>query len=386
MAVGLRHRLRRGDRVRGSAHRDAEAPQTTPALNLAAAQAGVHRDTCDRSLRVCGVVVAAAFGADDSGANITPVTVIVMFWLGLQVVSFVAGDAFWLFNPFDTIGRTIKRATATSAPDPHWTAAAFLFSFAWFVFAYPEFYPPTPRNIASFLAAYTVAVVIGATVWGRGWLREGEGFSALFGLLGRRREHAPTSGTVAVLSVYLGTIAFDGISQTNWWITVLGTTRGWNERVLNTVGLVWTVAGVAVVYLAATRIAAYITQRAASEVAANFAPMLVPLGLAWSVAHYLRAFLADLQNFVALLSDPLGRGWDLFGTINNIVDYKWLTPAQTGWIQSAVLLIGCIASAIVVHRVAFTSYRGRPAVRATYPLAAALVVAAVGAVALLLGT
>ena len=114
--------------------------------------------------------------------------------------------------------------------------------------------------------------------------------------------------------------------------------------------------------------------------------MLVPLGVAWSVAHYLRAFLADLQNFIALLSDPLGRGWDLFGTINNTVNYQWLTPTETGWVQSVVLLAGCIASAVVVHQVAFTSYRGRAAVRAIYPMAAALVLAAVGAVALLLGT
>jgi hypothetical protein len=337
-------------------------------------------------LLFAGVVVAAALGADDAGSNIAPVTVIVIFWLGMQVVSFVAGDVFWLLNPFDTVARTIKRSAATRAPEPHWTAAALLLSFAWFVFAYPEFYPPTPRNIAYFLAAYTVAATVGATLWGRDWLREGEGFSALFGLLGRRRRHPPTSGTVALLSVYLGAIAFDGISQTNWWISLLGTTRGWNERALNSVGLVWTIAGVAVVYVTATRVAAYFTNSSSRDAAANFAPMLVPLGLAWSVAHYLRAFLADLQSFIALLSDPLGRGWNVFGTIDNTVNYKWLTPAQTGWIQSAVLLAGCVASAVVVHQVAFTSYRGRAAVRATYPLATVLVAAAVGAVALLLGT
>jgi hypothetical protein len=261
-----------------------------------------------------------------------------------------------------------------------------LFSFVWFVFAYPEFYPPSPRELAWFLAAYTVAVVAGATRWGRVWVREGEGFSALFGLLARRRERAPTMGTVALLSVYLGAVAFDGITQTSWWISVLGTSRGWHERSINTVGLAWIIAGVAVAYLAATRVVTELTKRPSQEVAAAFAPMLVPLGVAWSVAHYLQAFLVDIQNFIALLSDPLGQGWDLFGTINNAVNYQWLTPTQTGWVQTVVLLAGCIASAVVVHEVAFASYRGRTAVRATYPMATALVLAAVGAVALLLGT
>jgi hypothetical protein len=333
-----------------------------------------------------GVVVAAAFGADDSGANIAPVTVIVLFWLGLQVVSALIADVFWLFNPFDTIAAIIRRRPERAAPDAHWTAAVLLFSFVWFVFAYPEFYPPSPRELAWFLAAYTVAAVIGATLWGREWVRDGEGFSALFGLLARRRETAPTTGTVALLSVYLGAIAFDGISQTDWWVSVLGTTRGWSERLLNTVGLVWIIAGVAVVYLAAARLLAAFTKRPTREVAATFAPMLAPLGVAWSVAHYLRAFLADLQSFVALLSDPLGRGWDLFGTIDNTVNYQWLTTTQTGWVQTVALLAGCVASAVVVHRVAITSYRGRAAALAVYPMAMALVLAAVGAVALLLGT
>ena len=332
------------------------------------------------------MIVAAAFGADDSGANIAPVTIIVLFWLGLQVVSVVAGDVFWLCNPFDTLALTIKRRTFRTPPDPHWTAAAFLLSFVWFVFAYPEFYPPSPREVAWFLALYTVAVVAGATLWGREWVREGEGFSALFGLLARRRERLATSGTVALLSVYLGAVAFDGISQTNWWIDVLGTSRGWTERAINTVGIVWIIASVAIVYLAATRVVAHLTNRSASEVAADFASMLVPLGFAWSVAHYLQAFLADVQNFVALLSDPLGRGWDLFGTIDNSVNYRWLTPTQTGWVQTVVLLGGCITSAIVVYRIALTSYRGRAALRAIYPMATALVLGAVGAVALLLGT
>jgi hypothetical protein len=337
-------------------------------------------------LAFAGVIVAAAVGTDDSGANIAPVTVIVLFWLGLQVVSVVAGDVFWLLNPFDTIALTIKSRAVRTPPDPHWTAAALLFSFVWFVFAYPEFYPPSPREVAWFLAVYTVAVAAGATLWGRAWVREGEGFSALFGLLARRRERAPTSGTVALLCVYLGAIAFDGISQTNWWIDVLGTSRGWSERLINAVGIVWIIATVAIVYLGATRVVARLTSRPATQVASAFAPTLVPLGVAWSVAHYLQAFLADIQNFVALLSDPLGRGWDLFGTINNSVNYRWLTPTETGCVQTAVLLGGCVTSAIVVHRIAFTSYRGRTAVRAMYPMATVLVLAAVGAVALLLGT
>src|SRR5690349_2772546 len=58
-------------------------------------------------LLFAGVVIAAAFGENDPAANIAPVTVIVMFWLGLQVVCAVFGDVFWWFNPFATMAAMV---------------------------------------------------------------------------------------------------------------------------------------------------------------------------------------------------------------------------------------------------------------------------------------
>jgi hypothetical protein len=341
------------------------------------------------------VFVAAAFGVDDPSANIAPVTIIVIFFLGGQLAAFALGDWFWWFNPFDSIAVLLVRgdrddrdgAAPIDAPAGT-TSAVFLFAFVWFVFAYPEFYPPSPREVAWFIAAYTVAVVAGAGVWGRGWVRTGEGFGALFASIGtlapwRRTRVSPS---VALLVVYLGGIGFDGLSQTTWWIQVLGTTRGWDERVLNTIGLAWVTASIGVIFLAATAIAARVVDRPRQDVATRFAPMLVPIGLAWSIAHYVTAFLADWQYFIALLSDPLGRGWDLFGTVANSVNQRVLTPTQTGVVQTVVLFCGCGAAVLLAHDIAFTSYRGRAAVRATYPLAIAIMLAGVGAIALLLGT
>jgi hypothetical protein len=335
------------------------------------------------------VFAAAAFGVDDSGANIAILSVIVVFWLGGQVAALVLGDWYWWFNPMDTIAALVVRRDREGADAPaDVTAAVFLFSFLWFVFAYPEFYPPAPHELAWYLAAYTVAVVAGATVWGRSWVRDGEGFGALFAAIGglapwrRSRGHAP----MALVVVWLGGIGFDGLSQTTWWIQVLGTSRGWSERALNTVGLVWTTACVGAVFLGATALAARFVDRPREDVADRFAPVLVPLGIAWSIAHYLTAFLLDFQVFVALLSDPFGRGWDLFGTVANPVNQRLLTTTQTGIVQSVVVFAGCVTAVLLTHDIAFTSYRGRGAVRATYPIAAAVALAGTGAIALLLGT
>jgi hypothetical protein len=188
-----------------------------------------------------------------------------------------------------------------------------------------------------------------------------------------------------LLIVYLGGILFDGISQTNWWIDVLGTSRGWTERAINTVGLAWSVAIIAVAYLAATRVVAAIAKQGPADTARLFAPVLLPVGLGWSVAHYVSAFLLDVQNFYALLSDPLGRGWDVFGTIDYAINQQMLTPNQTGILQSIVVGAGSISGAVIAHDIAFAHYRGRTAVRATYPFAVLLIASAVGAIWLLLG-
>jgi hypothetical protein len=337
-----------------------------------------------------GTFVAAAFGVDDSGANIAPVTVIVLFFLGMQVLSLVFGDVFWWFDPFDTLAGLFFRTDRDDedVEPPPWLAAVFLVSFIWFVFAYPEFYPPTPHEVAVFLALYTAAVLGGAAYWGRSWVRRGEGFGALFGAigqLGRTREPGAGPGLAPLLLVYLGGTLFDGMSQTNWWIDVLGTSRGWTERAINTVGLAWSIAIVGVAYLAATRIVAAISNRGPADTARLFAPVLLPIGLAWSVSHYISAFLIDVQNFYALLSDPLGKGWDVFGTINYAVNQRLLTTNQTGALQSLVVGGGCIWGAVIAHDIAFAHYRGRTAVRATYPFAVFLIGSAVAAIWLLLG-
>ena len=357
-----------------------------------------------------GTLVAAAVGVDDSGANIATVTVIVLFFLGLQLVSALFGDVYWALHPFDTMAVAVfgRDPDGGELEAPWWTGGALLAAFVWFVFAYPEFYPPRPHEVAVFLALYTIAVLAGAARWGRAWVRHGEAFGGLFALLaglspigwdGERRRlvlRAPVVGVeapglrtranVALLVVYLGGIGFDGLSQTTWWIHVLGTSRGWEERAVNTAGLAWCIAVVAAVYALASWASGRLSGFAPATALVRYALVLAPVGLGWSLAHYLSATLIDVQNFYALASDPLGRGWDLFGTASYLVDYRPLTVNETGWVQTVLLIAGSLGGALVVHDIAFTTTRGRAAVRATYPLAAALVVASVGAFFLLLGT
>ena len=53
----------------------------------------------------------------------------------------------------------------------------------------------------------------------------------------------------------------------------------------------------------------------AERLARAFMHSLVPIALVYVAAHYLTFLVFEGQAIVYLASDPLGEGWDLFGTV-----------------------------------------------------------------------
>jgi hypothetical protein len=68
------------------------------------------------------------------------------------------------------------------------------------------------------------------------------------------------------------------------------------------------------------------------NLACLFAASLIPIAIAYHLAHYLGFFLVQGQNIISLVSDPFGFDWDLFGTASYRVDigivdtrFSWYT-------------------------------------------------------------
>ena len=391
-----------------------------PKPRLAAAAVGTPLPSLPRQLGVLAVagraiglgglvlvLTAAMWGEANSADNLAPVALYVVFWVGLQVISAVAGDVWRVLNPFDTIAAAVHRVVpgTTGAPQagPEWTAAAMLFSFLWLELAYFE--AGDPGAIAVWLATYTAAAVTGAVIWGRGWLRRGEGFTVLFGLLahlapigrdsdGRLRLRPPlsglsavkaTSGITAVVIVTLGSTTFDGMSRTSLWLEVVGNRTGWARTSLNTMGLVWVTAIVWVAYELATRSAARTSDKPHADTTLAFAASLIPIVFAYTLAHYFSLLVFEGQGAVALLSDPYGRGWDLLGTAENTIDYRVLSTATIAYVQAGAIVIGHVAGVIAAHDRAVELWPRRVAERTQYPMLAVMIAYTVGGLAILLG-
>lgn len=100
----------------------------------------------------------------------------------------------------------------------------------------------------------------------------------------------------------------------------------------------------------------------------DYAYSLVPLGLIGWIAFSLSFVLVNGSYAAAVLSDPFGRGWDLFGT--RAVPWTPLWPELVPLLQTALLLAGLVFSILTAYRLSRQQAQtDEQAWRATLPIA-----------------
>jgi hypothetical protein len=198
----------------------------------------------------------------------------------------------------------------------------------------------------------------------------------------------PMNGLLAVVMVALGSTGFDGITRTTWWSDLSGDLDGFAYHALGTAGLLGAIAFVIALYLGSMKVAAVLTAGKAGGAVAladRFVHSLVPIAWAYAVAHYVSLLLFEGQAFFALLSDPFGRGWDLFGSADNRIDFTAVSTTTISWLQVAAIVAGHVAGVVLAHDRALVLFPGKQATKSQYPLLVVMVLFTVGGLALLLG-
>jgi len=186
------------------------------------------------------------------------------------------------------------------------------------------------------------------------------------------------AGADVLLLVAIGGIAFDGINNTNWWLLdVVGTRQGWSRTLVSTAGLVFFVGVAAIMWFGAVRWAARRSDDDPVAVGAAHVPALVPVVVGYAIAHYVAVFFIQSFNAFALASDPFGKGWDLFGTIDWIFDYSWLSLRTVAWVGVIAMAVTHIGAAFVVHDRTLQRHRSvRTAANEAMPFIVALAISA----------
>jgi hypothetical protein len=358
------------------------------------------------------VAVAALVGDDHVLQNIAPTFVWVVFWVGLVPFVVLFGNLWAVLSPFravaDGVAWAAGRAGLHWQPEEYparlgrWPAAFLLFCFVAFELVYEN--PSDPRALALGIYLYAAVTWLGMFVFGRAaWLEGGEAFNVYFGLLGRiapfglvdgrivRRPPfsglttvAILPGTLAFIAVMLGSVGFDSVSRTSFWLDVEVRAGGDAARVgIGLVGLVAVIAVVAAAFLAAVVAARALTDHRGG-LAAAFVASLVPIALVYVIAHYFSLLLLQGQYLVPLVSDPLGRGWDLLGTAGFRPNLALLTPNVIWYAQVAALVAGHVAGLALAHDRAVGLFRAPGhATRSQYAMLVLMVLYTVGGLRLL---
>ena len=351
------------------------------------------------------VVLAGYLGSGTALDNLAPTFILITFWGGLVFASAIFGDVFRAFSPWRAIGRVLPSEGLRPYPEKlgRWPAAAGLLMFTWIELA--SGWGEDPALLVTAALGYTVLTLIAQVVWGvESWTRWGETFAVYYGLFARispfeTRERVvgvrpplgglprldPVSGTVALISVMIGTVTFDGLSQGRLWkdlaidltdvVTSVGIPITDAPKVVSTIGLLLGVALVALFYRAGIAGAHSVGGDISSaRLRRAFIHSLVPIAMVYVAAHYLTFLLFEGQAIRYLASDPFGQGWDVFGTASAAIDYSLLSQNGAWYAQVAFVVLGHVGALILAHDRALVLYDNpRLAVRSQYWMLAVMV-------------
>lgn len=368
---------------------------------------------------------AAAVGSDRASENLTPTFIYVIFWVGMVLVCIVLGNVWSVLNPWraaaDLVAWIARKVGWNRETRPYpdrlglWPAIFLLGAFTVLELVWKD--PANPRTLAQAVAVYSIATWTGMFLYGRKpWLGNGDGFSVYFGFLSRaslfgtrERDDGSTevilrkpfsglahverrAGAVGFFALMLGQVAFDGLSRSSWWFeriydveTSFSSPDAAENAVMafNLAGMVLMVLFVALVYTVAVRIAEGIVGEGA-DFRGIFLCSLVPIAIVYALSHYLSLLLIQGQFAWPLISDPFGKGWDLFGTIGFTPNLTFLTPNTTWYTQVTVLVLGHVVGLIVAHdRALAVSPSPRIALRTQYAMLTLMVLYTVGGMWLL---
>jgi hypothetical protein len=361
------------------------------------------------SFGILVLLVAAGFtGTRDPLENPLPLAVWTLWWGGLTAAHALLGNLWAALNPWRAPYRMLRRLLHVEASPltypgwlGRWPAVALFLAFAWFELIDPA--PDDPERLAVAVSVYAGVTLAGMLLFGeRAWLERAEAFAVFFRFIAllaplqadrQRRLHMTPPGTAlarteplsldATLFVLLtlATVSFDGLSKTFWWLGLGGINPlefPGRTAVMgrNSLGLVSTWAALASAYALAVWLGGRLagSRLPAPSLLGGFVLSILPISIAYHIAHYLPAFLVNAQYALAALGDPFSKGWNLLGLAERPVHTSFLSDyhsvAVLWFAEAAIVVLGHILAVLVAHAQAVERFGGgRAAPASQLPLA-----------------
>ena len=353
------------------------------------------------------LLAAGILGTTDPLRNPLTLTIWTLWWVGFTLLQFFVGDLWNMCNPWYAPLRILRWMLGNRPAPLAWPerlgylpAIVLFFGFAWFELVYPA--PEDPWILAMAVLIYVLITLAGMLLFGyREWMQRGESFAIFFRLVGdcsplirtcsddRRvtfflgwpgqgfleRKPMPITGVLFVL-LTLSASSFDGLAETFTWLGLMGVNPlehpGRSALVgMNSLGLLGAFAVLSTLYLFCAWLGSVLAARVGVPISgiAAFSGRLVysivPIAVAFHIAHYLTLLLINGQYALVAFTDPFNLGWNLFGLaddfhvtvsfLNNIHDVSLI------WVfQTTVIVLGHVIGVTMAHLIAL-SVLARPA-------------------------
>jgi hypothetical protein len=309
-------------------------------------------------------IAAALFGTANPLMNLAPSLIWVTWWVGLSLLIAACGNVWPWLDPWrtlwDGLAKLGLKPLERSWPDAWgmYPAVLCLLAWSWLEVVFPI--AVVPRDLGILALVWTSISLAGMWMFSPDIWRTRADFVAIyFNLIAkiglqatssrpRASAISKTRGYVSFILAMLSTVLFDGLHGHPGWLSledaVLGAMPSWLAGLpyfSGTFGLlaVW------LIFMASYQL----TTRSYAK---DFAPSLIPIAVAYLVAHNFSNLVVQGQNVIFLLSDPLGSGWNLFGTADFKPNSDMINAKFTWYLAVSSIVLGHILAVVISHRAA----------------------------------
>lgn len=346
-------------------------------------------------------ILAGLFGIQRASDNFAPTFFWIVFLLGFTYLVAIVGNIWSVVNPWKLITTWVMDFKPTYAYPSrlgYWPALIFYFFLIWLELLSGGA-GVRPVRLGIYLLIYVIISLVGAMLYGvSNWFRYGDFFSVYFKLIGKVSPFEYRDGQLHLRWPFIGLLkgqaesftlllfivftlastAFDGFRETvkgglvSLSLSFLPTYQA--RQIIILIGA--TLIFLAVYLIAVALIKVLVkTELSVTQLALKFAYSLVPIALAYNVAHYFTLLLVQGQSFITQISDPLNRGWNLLGTAGYETDVAIIGAKEIWYTQIIVILIGHIAAVYIAHVVALRIFNShKKAVVSQLPMLVVMVI------------
>jgi hypothetical protein len=337
----------------------------------------------------------------------------IIFVLGLAYLTVFMGNIYSIINPWKVIVEAVEKSLNEKLSGVwkypkdvfgYYPALLFYFLFIWI-----ELFGNTgPFELSTLLIFYSVITFFGVVFIGKdNWFYYCDFFSVFFKMLGKMApiEYLPVSSKnksaklqlrppfiglinpmadhislLLFILFMLSSTAYDGFSEVIIWYrfywqnfdSLLRPILGGNSvQTFQATALFLSPFIFLLIYLVLVYLSKEITRskKSLAALSLEFAFSLIPIALVYNVAHYYTLILTEGQNFIRVISDPFGFGWDLFKTASYIPNLNVIDAGFTWHFQVALILIGHIVSVFLAHFIALKVFPGnKKALLSQFPM------------------